>query len=91
MRTTAGHVIMGSWGLDRRLTGANDGLTAQRQKGALLIDQGRIAPLTQDGAAWGLTILNRAYTWRSGIGLTRRGTLLSATTLARALHSITDP
>jgi len=39
----------------------------------------------------GLTILNRAYTWRSGIGLTRRGTLLSATTLARALHSITDP
>ncbi len=92
--TSAGHVIMGSWGLDQRLTGANGGLTAWRQNGALLIDHGRIAPLTQDGAAWGLTILNRAYTWRSGIGLTRRGTLLyaagdalSAATLAQALHA----
>ncbi len=91
--TSAGHVIMGSWGLDRRLTGANGGLTAWRQNGALLIDHGRITALTQDGAAWGLTILNRAYTWRSGIGLTRRGTLLyaagdalSAATLAQALH-----
>jgi len=92
--TSAGHVIMGSWGLDRRLTGANGGLTAWRQNGALLIDHGRIAPLTQDGAAWGLTILNRAYTWRSGIGLTRHGTLLyaagdalSAATLAQALRA----
>jgi len=92
--TSAGHVIMGAWGLDRRLTGANGGLTAWRQNGALLIDHGRIAPLTQDGAAWGLTILNRAYTWRSGIGLTRRGTLLyaagdalSAATLAQALRA----
>ncbi len=92
--TSAGHVIMGSWGLDRRLTGANGGLTAWRQNGALLIDHGRIAPLTQDGAAWGLTILNRAYTWRSGIGLTRQGTLLyaagdalSAATLAQALRA----
>jgi len=92
--TSAGHVIMGSWGLDQRLTGANGGLTAWRQNGALLIDHGRVAPLTQDGAAWGLTILNRAYTWRSGIGLTRRGTLLyaagdalSAATLAGALRA----
>ena len=92
--TSAGHVIMGSWGLDQRLTGANGGLTAWRQNGALLIDHGRVAPLTQDGAAWGLTILNRAYTWRSGIGLTRRGTLLyaagdalSAATLAEALRA----
>ncbi len=92
--TSAGHVIMGAWGLDRRLTGANGGLTAWRQNGPLLIDHGRITPLTQDGGAWGLTILNHAYTWRSGIGLTRRGTLLyaggdalSAATLAEALHA----
>jgi len=92
--TSAGHVIMGSWGLDRRLTGANGGLTAWRQNGPLLIDHGRITPRTQDGAAWGLTILNHAYTWRSGIGLTRRGTLLyaggdalSAATLAQALRA----
>ncbi len=69
-------------------------LTAWRQHGALLIDHGRIASLTQDEAAWGLTILNRAYTWRSGIGLTRRGTLLAAggnalsvATLAQALRA----
>jgi len=92
--TSAGHVIMGSWGLDRRLTGANGGLTAWRQNGPLLIDHGRITPRTQDGAAWGLTILNHAYTWRSGIGLTRRGTVLyaggdalSAATLAQALRA----
>lgn len=92
--TSAGHVIMGSWGLDRRLTGANRGLVSWRQNGPLLIDHGLISPATQDGAAWGLTILNRTYTWRSGIGLTRHGTLLyvsgyalSAATLAQTLRS----
>jgi len=92
--TRSGRVIMGSWGLDRRLTGANSALTAWRQNGALLVDHGRIAPVTQDGAAWGLTILNNVYTWRSGIGLTRHGTFLyvagnalSAVTLAQALRA----
>ncbi|MHB8600727.1 MAG: hypothetical protein ACYDER_28465 [Ktedonobacteraceae bacterium] len=65
-----------------------------RQNGALLIDKGEINPLTQDGAAWGGTILNSAYTWRSGIGMTAQGTLLyavgnslTARTLAVALKS----
>ena len=91
--TRSGRAIMGSWGLDRRLTGANSALTAWRQNGALLVDHGRIASVTQDGAAWGLTILNNVYTWRSGIGLTRHGTFLyvagnalSAVTLAQALR-----
>ena len=88
-----GKVIMGRWGLDRRLTGANRNLVAWRQNGSLLIDHGRIAALTQDGASWGLSIMNSTYTWRSGIGLTARGTLLyaagnslSAATLAQALR-----
>jgi hypothetical protein len=50
--------------------------------------------LTQDGAAWGGTILNSVYTWRSGIGITDHGTLiyaagssLTALTLGEALHA----
>jgi len=84
---------LGAWGLDRRLTGANRNLVAWRQNGSLLVDHGRIAPLTQDGASWGLSIMDTTYTWRSGIGLTAHGTLLyaggnslSAATVAQALR-----
>ena len=89
-----GNVIMGRWGTDHRLSGANRTLVAWRQNAGLLIDHGRITPYTQDGSAWGLTILNSTYTWRSGIGLTRQGTLLyvagnslSAATLAQTLYA----
>jgi hypothetical protein len=92
--TRAGKVFMGAWGLDRRLTLANHDLVAWRQNAGLLISRGRIQPRTQDGAAWGLTILDSTYTWRSGIGLTSHGTLLyvagnslSAATLAAALRA----
>ena len=51
---------------------------AWRQNAALLIDKGVINPLTQDGAAWGGTVLNSSYTWRSGIGITAQGTLIYA-------------
>ena len=92
--TRSGGVIMGSWGRDHRLTGANRNLVAWRQNADLLIDRGRIAARTQDGAGWGLTVLNSTYTWRSGIGLTSRGTLLyaaggslSAATLAKTLRT----
>jgi hypothetical protein len=92
--TRRGRVIMGSWGLDHRLTEANRDLIAWRQNAGLLIDHGHITSHTQEGSAWGLTILNSTYTWRSGIGLTRHGTLLyvagsslSAATLAQTLHA----
>jgi hypothetical protein len=92
--TRSGGVFMGAWGKDHRLTTANRGLVAWRQNAGLLIDRGRITAQTQDGSAWGLSILNSAYTWRSGIGLTKRGTLLyvagswlSAATLAQTLHA----
>ena len=89
-----GTVIMGPWGRDPQLTTANHALIAWRQNADLLINHGRISAQTQDGSAWGLSILNSTYTWRSGIGLTRNGTLLyaggswlSAATLARALQA----
>ncbi len=74
--TRDGRVLMGNWGKDPRLTGANQSLIAWRQNGALLVDQGRVTPHTNDGAAWGISVMNTVYTWRSGIGVTRQGTLL---------------
>jgi hypothetical protein len=76
--TKEGQVILGAWGKDPRLTSGNTDLAAWRQNAALLIDNGVINPLTNDGVAWGGTILNRAYTWRSGIGITASGSLIYA-------------
>lgn len=90
--TRDGKVFMGSWGLDRRLTGANANLIAWRQNAGLLIDHGRIASRTLNESNWGLSIMNSTYTWRSAIGLSNHGTLLyvagnslSAVSLAHAL------
>lgn len=92
--TKKGQLILGAWGIDPRLNMANTDLVAWRQNAALLIDHGVINPLTQDGAAWGGTILNSTYTWRSGLGITAQGALiyaagdsLSALTLGQALHA----
>lgn len=92
--TKKGQIIMGTWGVDPRLNSTNADLVMWRQNASLLIDKGVINPLTQDGSAWGGTILNSAYTWRSGIGITAQGTLLyaagnslTARTLAVALKA----
>lgn len=76
--TRSGQIILGAWGVDARLNSGNTNLVAWRQNAALLINNGVLNPLTHDGAAWGGTILNSAYTWRSGIGMTANGTLLYA-------------
>ncbi|HEY6408216.1 MAG TPA: phosphodiester glycosidase family protein, partial [Ktedonobacteraceae bacterium] len=92
--TKSGQIILGAWGADSRLNSGNSDLVAWRQNASLLIDNGKINPLTQDGAAWGGTILNAAYTWRSGVGITAHGTLiygagsyLTALTLGEALKA----
>ena len=76
--TKSGQIILGAWGVDPRLNSNNAALVAWRQNASLLINNGTINPLTQDGAAWGGTILNSAYTWRSAIGITAHGTLIYA-------------
>lgn len=90
--TRTGQAFIAAWGADPRLTLATHLLVAWRQNAALLIDHGVLNPLTSDGGAWGGTVLNSAYTWRSGIGITSQGTLisasgnaLSAATLGKAL------
>lgn len=92
--TRQGKIILGAWGVNSQLTASNADLIAWRQNAALLIDQGAINPLTSDGAAWGGTVLNSTYTWRSGLGITANGDLvyaagnsLSARTLGRALQA----
>lgn len=92
--TKSGQIILGAWGVDPQLNSQNTNLVAWRQNAALLINNGAINPLTQDGAAWGGTILNSAYTWRSGIGITAHGTMiyaagdaLTALTLGEALRA----
>ena len=91
--TKEGQILLGAWGVDPQLNSANTDLVAWRQNAALLIDHGTINSLANDGAAWGGTVLNSAYTWRSGIGITAQGTLiyaagfsLSALTLGVALR-----
>jgi hypothetical protein len=92
--TKEGQILLGAWGSDPQLTTNNPDLVAWRQNAALLIDHGVINPLTHDGAAWGGTILNSTYTWRSGLGITADGSLiyaagnsLSARTLGVALQA----
>jgi len=92
--TKQGKLILGAWDVDPLLNSQNKDIVAWRQNAALLIDKGMINPLTKDGAAWGGTILNSAYTWRSGIGITAQGSLiyaagnaLTAETLGKAMSA----
>ncbi|HEU5227547.1 MAG TPA: phosphodiester glycosidase family protein, partial [Ktedonobacteraceae bacterium] len=92
--TKEGKIALGAWGVDPLLNSRNKDLLAWRQNAALLIDRGVINPLTHDGAAWGGTILNSAYTWRSAIGIMADGSLvyaagnaLTAETLGKALKA----
>lgn len=92
--THSGKLIIGSWGVDPQLNSNNRDLVAWRQNASLLINNEVINPLTKDGAAWGGTILNSEYTWRSGLGITAQGNLVYAAgnallpeTLGKALHA----
>lgn len=92
--TREGKIVLGAWGVDPLLNSLNKDLIAWRQNAALLINRGDINPLTHDGAAWGGTILNSAYTWRSALGITAQGSLvyaagngLTALTLGQAMKA----
>ena len=75
--TRDGSVIIGNWGVDPALSESNSNLVAWRQNGPLLLDHGSINTLTNNDSAWGIT-LNSVHTWRSGIGITKSGTLIYA-------------
>lgn len=83
-----GSMTVGRWGRDISMGPA---VAAVRQNLSLLVDHGAVVPGVADnvGNAWGQTLGNRKYVWRSGIGVTRTGGVvvvsgprLSAQTLA---------
>jgi hypothetical protein len=76
--TKSGRLLLGAWGTDPQLKSTNKNLVAWRQNAGLLINDGHISTLAQDGASWGGTILNSEYTWRSGLGITAQGNLIYA-------------
>ena len=87
-----GRADVGTWGRD--FTMSRD-IAAVRQNLALIVDHGRPAPGLPDNTngAWGATLGNRVYVWRSGVGVDRNGGLiyvagpgLSAVTLATLLQ-----
>lgn len=86
-----GHVDVGAWGRDVRLT--PDVLTV-RQNLALIVDHGRPVPglATNWQHQWGYTLGNAKYVWRTSLGVAANGDLvfvtgnrLSAATLADLL------
>ncbi len=92
--TNKGQVLLDAWGRNPALSLSNKNLVAWRQNAALLIDNGQLNPLTNDGAAWGGVWLNKAATWRSALGVTANGTLLyaagdslTAATMGKALQA----
>lgn len=67
-----GTLTVGKWGRDAHL---GPDVVAVRQNLALLIDGGRVAPGldANAGDAWGATLGNAKYVWRSGVGVRADG------------------
>jgi hypothetical protein len=87
-----GTMTVGQWGRDVTMTPQ---VAAVRQNLSLLVDNGQVVPGIDANVqqAWGATIGNRKYVWRSGIGVTATGKIvnvigprLSAQTLATLLQ-----
>jgi hypothetical protein len=71
-----GLVSVGAWGTDVSMTPKVVGV---RQNLVLLVDGGQPTTSAADWPAWGVTVGNVEYTWRSGLGITAAGALVYAT------------
>jgi hypothetical protein len=87
-----GTMTVGQWGRDVTMTPQ---VAAVRQNLSLLVENGQVVPGIDANVqqAWGATIGNQKYVWRSGIGVTATGKIvnvigprLSAQTLATLLQ-----
>ena len=86
-----GHVDLRSWSSEM-LTGSP--IASLRQNLPLILDNAALTPNIKDQLAWGATVGNAVYVWRSGLGITSgnkiiyaAGNNLSIVTLARALQA----
>ena len=82
------------WGRDRS---RDDNLLAARQNLALIVDGGQPAPDLDENPhdKWGVTVGNKVFVWRSGVGVTANGAVvfvggpsLSARSLAETLSRV---
>jgi hypothetical protein len=87
-----GRANVGAWGRDFQLS---PDVATVRQNLSLIVDNGQPAPglPSNDNGAWGATVGNKVFVWRSGVGVDRNGGLvyvagsgLSAVTLAVLLE-----
>jgi len=87
-----GRANIGAWGRDFQLSPE---IATVRQNLSLIVDNGQPAPglPSNDNGAWGATVGNKVFVWRSGVGVDRNGGLvyvagsgLSAVTLAVLLQ-----
>ena len=86
-----GKATVGAWGTEVKMA---PNVVSVRQNLQLLVDNGATVPglNANDTTAWGLTLGNQVYVWRSGVGVTANGALvyvggpgLNITTLADLL------
>ncbi len=68
-----GSITVGQWGRDVSMTPE---VVAVRQNLRLIVDGGAPAPGLSYNGAWGGTIGNQVYVWRSGLGVTADGALV---------------
>jgi hypothetical protein len=88
-----GSASIGAWGRDFAMS---SDVKAVRQNLALIVDDGHVNPnlAPDDTTAFGVTLGNNVYVWRSGVGVTADGALvyaggpaLSIVSLARTLQA----
>ncbi|MGH3627011.1 MAG: phosphodiester glycosidase family protein, partial [Sciscionella sp.] len=82
-----GTMTVGQWGRDITM---NSRIAAVRQNLALLVDNGQVVPGIDGNArrAWGATIGNKKYVWRSGLGVTQSGGLVEVIGPRLSAHSL---
>lgn len=82
-----GRASVGMWGRDVRLT---PDVVSVRQNLDLLVDGGVLAPTVDENNTprWGFTLGNKAFVWRSGVGITASGALVYAAGNAMSVRTI---
>lgn len=82
-----GKASVGQWGRDVTMT---PDVATVRQNLDLLVDGGVLAPTVDENntSRWGYTLGNKAFVWRSGVGITRSGALIYAAGNALSVRTI---
>ncbi len=82
-----GHVDIGSWGSEVRMT---KDVSSVRQNLSLLVDNGEVASDLEKNilSKWGYTIKNDFFVWRSGVGIKADGNIVYVAGNALSVQSL---